>query len=462
MKLAYFSPLPPQKSGISDYSEALLPHLARYFDIDLWVTRTPEKSLAKKFTSINYRNGTTSLSKLSDYPCILFNMGNNPEFHSEMYDVFLQHPGHVILHDFVLYFLVTGYYLDYKRDREGYIREFYQIFGERGIHKVKRILKSKTPPLQFAHPEYFPMIQGIISKAHGIIVHSEYAEKLLVEFGCTPEKIARINQVNYANMRFEYPPRDLARTRKQYGIRPGTLLIASFGYIAPTKRNAEIICAVKRIIQESAPDIQYLMVGEGNYIDGFLDDTIKKTGFVLREDYERLLACSDIVVNLRNPSMGETSATVLQAMTAGKPCIVTDTAWFSELPDGVVEKISPVPLKEEQDLKDTLVKLIHDADRRYRLGCMAHRYVREKHDPKKIAREISLFVNRDLRIHKGDFPTRYIWRYERDLDEVLPSGSESRFAAVYRQAEVERLREFSLMKPARTLFQRIGSFLFQR
>jgi len=34
MKLAYFSPLRPQRSGISDYSEELLPYLARAADIN--------------------------------------------------------------------------------------------------------------------------------------------------------------------------------------------------------------------------------------------------------------------------------------------------------------------------------------------------------------------------------------------------------------------------------------------
>ena len=37
MRLAYFSPLGPQASGIADYSEELLPHLAEGADITLFV-----------------------------------------------------------------------------------------------------------------------------------------------------------------------------------------------------------------------------------------------------------------------------------------------------------------------------------------------------------------------------------------------------------------------------------------
>jgi hypothetical protein len=36
-RIAYFSPLGPDPSGISDYSEELLPHLARHWDMDLFV-----------------------------------------------------------------------------------------------------------------------------------------------------------------------------------------------------------------------------------------------------------------------------------------------------------------------------------------------------------------------------------------------------------------------------------------
>ena len=39
MRVAYFSPLNPQRSGISDYSEELLPYLGRYLDITLFVER---------------------------------------------------------------------------------------------------------------------------------------------------------------------------------------------------------------------------------------------------------------------------------------------------------------------------------------------------------------------------------------------------------------------------------------
>ena len=37
-RIAYVSPLPPEKSGIAEYSTSLLPYLVKYFDIDLYTT----------------------------------------------------------------------------------------------------------------------------------------------------------------------------------------------------------------------------------------------------------------------------------------------------------------------------------------------------------------------------------------------------------------------------------------
>ncbi|TIR62559.1 MAG: hypothetical protein E5X12_01515, partial [Mesorhizobium sp.] len=38
-KLAYFSPLPPERSGIAGFSVELLPELARHYDIDVIVAQ---------------------------------------------------------------------------------------------------------------------------------------------------------------------------------------------------------------------------------------------------------------------------------------------------------------------------------------------------------------------------------------------------------------------------------------
>ena len=68
---------------------------------------------------------------------------------------------------------------------------------------------------------------------------------------------------------------------------------------------------------------------------------------VVREDYvpeERLWALLrrvDAAIALRAPTMGETSAIVIRALSVGTPLVVSDVGWFSELPDDVALKVAP-------------------------------------------------------------------------------------------------------------------------
>jgi glycosyltransferase involved in cell wall biosynthesis len=53
------------------------------------------------------------------------------------------------------------------------------------------------------------------------------------------------------------------------------------------------------------------------------------------------MAGVDAVVSLRSPTMGETSGTVIRALTLAKPLVVSDVGWFAELPDDAAIKVAP-------------------------------------------------------------------------------------------------------------------------
>ena len=104
MKLAYFSPLNPQPSGISDYSEELLPYLAADAEITLFVDgfapSNPE--IRAQFTYHDYRRDPTVLQSLDNYDAVVYHMGNDHRYHSGMLEVAREHPGIVVFHDFAL------------------------------------------------------------------------------------------------------------------------------------------------------------------------------------------------------------------------------------------------------------------------------------------------------------------------------------------------------------------------
>lgn len=408
MRIAYFSPLNPLKSGISDYSEFLLPYLSRYCEIDLWVDGfKPDNPALAQYKVINFRKHKNVRKKLADYDAIIYNLGNNPEFHSGMYDVFLEYPGYVILHDFVLYYLVTGYHLDYLKNTKSYLSELYYNYGDVGIRAAKELLAGNLPPLQYRQPEKLPLVKRVIDKALGIIVHSEYAKKMVLQVGIHNSQVEHINQINYDNDG-KISSEEIKTIRAKYGVDDADILVASFGYIAPTKRNYQVIQAINEVQTNLGYRLKYLMVGEGDYVDACLNERIMKTGYVPLHEFEKIIDCVDIVVNLRYPSMGETSAALLRALTAGKACIVSDDAWFSELPDDVVMKIPVAESLEINTLKVTVERLVGDSGQRLDLGRRAKEYVLKEHDPDKIAKKI-------LSVVSSDFSRAYTDKY---LDSI--------------------------------------------
>ena len=70
-----------------------------------------------------------------------------------------------------------------------------------------------------------------------------------------------------------------------------------------------------------------------------LNGQVKITGYVTEDTLIEIIKISDFCVNLRYPTAGETSRSVLQIMSLGKPVIVSNVGWFSELPNNSCLKV---------------------------------------------------------------------------------------------------------------------------
>jgi glycosyltransferase involved in cell wall biosynthesis len=278
-----------------------------------------------------YKKGT----RYAESGAILYNIGSHPDYHGYMYDAIMDNPGYVILHDHSLYYLSVGHY-DQKNRMLGKI---YEMEGHEGIRAVKDSLFRNPEHNLLLHKDLaslLPLNTEVSLSARGIFVHSEYAKDLLLRQGIG-------KAIKKIDMPYRAPdlPADADGNvlRGKYGIPPDAFVVVSAGFIARPKQN-RVICEAVRIHNRLHRDkIYYLMAGEGDYADEYLDRYILKTGFVPNDEYWRILARGDLVANLRYPTNGETSATLIQSMGLGKACLVTDIGWFRELPDDCVAKL---------------------------------------------------------------------------------------------------------------------------
>lgn len=98
-----------------------------------------------------------------------------------------------------------------------------------------------------------------------------------------------------------------------------------------------------------------------------LGETVIRTGWVSAQEYLDYIDLADVVIDLRYPSAGETSGSSLRAMQAGKPLIVSAHGFFLELPDACCAKI-PVDDREKEHLREAMVNLIEDPQKRRTMG----------------------------------------------------------------------------------------------
>lgn len=375
--LAYFSPLNPVRSGISDYSEELLPRLAAWTDIDVFVDGyRPTSPLMRNFTVHDARRFPSLASR---YDAIVYQMGNSPA-HAYIYRMLLRFPGIVVLHEYVLHHLIAWMSWD-KGDARVYLGEFRYCHGPEGEALARRIISGQ------AHVNFFdyPLSHRVINAGRGIIVHSQHARQAVLSV--RPDA-----PVQVVPMGVGLPvPRDRQQARARLGIPPDCLLIGSFGLINPFKRMDVALRAFRRL-RRDFPTAHYILVGHASpdyHLADLihrlgLEESVHLVGYADRQTFQDYAAATDICVNLRFPTAGETSASVLRLMAAGLPILVSRAGAFEELPDGTCVKVD-VDEHEVDLVLEYLRLLAGDADLRRRIGENARRYVGTYHTLERAA-----------------------------------------------------------------------------
>lgn len=386
MRIAYFSPMPPAKTGIATYSSHLVPALAERFEITVFSPGEYVWQAPPNCRVVNFKADPFALKSLGDYDQIVYQLGNNPCYHLDIYKIFLQFPGYAVLHDLVLYFLIAGL------GRGGLIKEFCENYGPGRLQEIWDIIASCPGEdiLRYSHPERYPFLHRVLKQAKGIIVHNRTSADQLAAMDMA-DRVDVVPHLYYPEQTVgKYGDIQIQKVRNEVGVGRGEVLLGIFGFIGPTKRIDQVLRAVKMLLMNNpkAP-IRILIVGEGDSLNGDiaasgLNDRVIQLGFVSNEQFVIYLAAVDIVVNLRYPSMGESSGSLIQAMALGKPVIVTNHAFFSELPDDVVAKVSH-GATEIDEVAEVLRRLIADKGERRRLGLAARGYVEKHCAPDKVS-----------------------------------------------------------------------------
>jgi len=379
MRVAYFSPLPPRKSGIADFSAELLPHLSRYLELEVFVEDPPaaggQPLPVRRFGE--YRP--------SDFDLPLYQIGNNAD-HVFVYETALRHPGVVVMHEFNLHHLIAEATIR-RNDWDAYLREAEYNGGEKALAYARRVRALEAGP----DYENLPMNRRLLEASRALIVLNRFVETQVRAAGYKPPVAVIPHGAAMPESRRQ-------AYRRRLGLDETTPLVGIFGFLKPYKRIAEALHALQRLAKVQ-PGVRMILVGEEHpdfpvrrLIESLgLEDHVRVLGYVPIEDFQGYMSAVDICLSLRYPTAGESSGPLLRALGLGRPVLVSDIGSFAELPDDVCLKV-PVDGREIDFIFEYLNLLVSRPELARALGERAKKYVKERCAWERVAPQYAAFL----------------------------------------------------------------------
>lgn len=341
-RIAWFSPLRPVESGISLYNEELLPVLARAWRIDVYVDDyTPSHLSATETLRIRPAKAFRDAQRSAPYDAVVYQMGNSPA-HAYMYRTALEIPGLLVLHDTVLHHLLLAMLLRARRAGE-YRALMERRYGATGREVAGRVMRGQLAASLFD----FPLSEDQVEAARLVAVHSQFSRARVL--GRSPGAPTTVIPMGIRL------PALISReeARRRLSLPDDQFIIASVTRVNPYKRIDVVLRALRSLRQFRPARLLVAgtvspMVPLGRMVALLgLEQAVDLLGFVNDDTARLVVAAADVCVNLRYPTAGETSASLLRLMGAGRPVLVTDAGSFAEMPDGAVVKTRPDALEEE-------------------------------------------------------------------------------------------------------------------
>jgi glycosyltransferase involved in cell wall biosynthesis len=381
LRLDYVSPLPPVRSGIADYSCDLLPELASR--CDLRVARLPGQEVSSEVAGRYPAVVLEEAGAAERLP--LYQVGNNL-YHQAVVGHALARPGVVTLHDLCLHHLLMERTLRHH-DLDGYVRA---LVADHGWVGSAVALPPRWGGFGQAGLFALPAQRTLLERQRGVLVHGSWAKQELEAEGLSTP--VRVVPMPMPVPRVE-PDAGLA-ARLRLGLPSEAFVIGSFGFQTPIKRTAAVVRALSRpglervhllVVGEPSPGIELAGIAREEGVAG----RVHVLGFVPGSEYTSAVLACDVCANLRHPTAGETSASLLRLFAVGRGAVVSDYGQFAELPPEVSVR-TPLPAvaaggDEIEALAVTLRALVETPERCRSMGEAARRLVVERHDPGRAA-----------------------------------------------------------------------------
>ena len=315
MRLAWFSPLPPARSGIAAFSADLVPRLAPAHAIDCFSAENVRDFLWK--------------ARRDPYDLVVYQLGNAP-CHDYMWGYLAAFPGLVVLHDARLHQSRARALLHQERF-DDYRREFWYDHPGARRDFVEYAVAGLGGPIYYC----WPMLRVVLRTARLVAVHNpRVAADLRQEYPGTA-----IEAIHLGTAPLAADAAARGRLRARFGVRDEAVLFAMFGKITAEKRIAAIIRAFDAVAGERR-DVHLLLAGDSSDYPALERERsasayaarVHLSGYLPDQAIGDYLAAADVCLCLRWPTALETSASWLQCLAAARPTVISDLAHLADIP----------------------------------------------------------------------------------------------------------------------------------
>jgi glycosyltransferase involved in cell wall biosynthesis len=354
MTTGFYSPLPPARTGVADYSAALLAELRRYGAVEIAPSHCDRA---------------------------LYHLGNN-QLHAGIYRRAIASPGVIVLHDAVLQHFFLG-----QLSEAEYVNEFVYNYGEWNRQLAGDLWRNRANSAADERYFRYPMLRRAAESARAVVVHNPAAARTVREHA----PAARIVEIPHL---FVTPPLpgagDSVRYRQKIGLDPGAFVFAVFGYLRESKRIASVLEAFADV---HAGNRNTALLIAGDFVSPTYASAINvaapgvvRLPHLSEADFWLAAGAIDACINLRYPPAGETSGIAIRMMGIGKPVMITDSEECSRFPEDACVRIAS-GVSERESLRQHMILLTSISGVASAIGKRGAGHIAENHRVTQSARQ---------------------------------------------------------------------------
>lgn len=311
------------------------------------------------------------LSLAATTDAVVYQIGNNYQYHRGCLEWLPKLPGVVCLHDYFLGHLFWGW-----ADQVGRTNAYAVLSAWYGM-EVGRSYFSASSTQHFVEStrQTAPLTEWVASMAIGVVVHSGWDIQRVLS--ACPGPVDVVPLAYNVCVASTADAKHVVPNGKDFS--QGRMHLLTIGHVNWNKRVESIVRAVGasdvlrnkviyQLVGRIEADVRMQLVA----LAESLNVNLLISGEVDSVTLAQAIQQADVLCCLRLPALESASASTIEAMLYGKPTIVMDTGFYRDLPEDCVCKVSPE--RELEDLQKTLERLIQNPTERSVLGNRAKQF----------------------------------------------------------------------------------------